>query len=73
VVIDYVPVCNGKKGLYRWKIAGRSLTITKVQDGCGFAVGLFAGVWHRSEPVLLVRPPAAPLSHTERRFEASLR
>jgi len=47
LTISDVPVCYLKKGLYRWKIANRSLTLTKLQDKCAAEVGLFTGVWKR--------------------------
>ena len=47
LTIDRVPDCGGTKGLYRWKVAGRLLTITKLRDSCAGEVGLFAGVWKR--------------------------
>ena len=34
-------------GAYRWKVAGRTLTITKVRDKCAFEVRWFAGSWAR--------------------------
>ena len=34
-------------GLYRWKVASRRLTITKLKDSCPPDVGLFVGVWKR--------------------------
>jgi hypothetical protein len=43
-----VPVCDPKKGLYRWKVAGRKLTLTKLKDSCAAEVGLFSGVWTRA-------------------------
>jgi hypothetical protein len=43
-----VPVCYPKKGLYRWKVAGRKLTLTKLKDSCAAEVGLFSGVWTRA-------------------------
>ena len=42
-----VPVCYPKKGLYRWKVANRKLTLTKLKDTCAAEVGLFTGVWTR--------------------------
>ncbi len=42
-----VPVCFPKKGLYRWKVANRKLTLTKLKDTCAAEVGLFTGVWTR--------------------------
>ena len=45
--ISNVPLCYPKKGLYRWKVAGRRLTLTKVMDACPAEVGLFTGVWKR--------------------------
>ena len=32
-------------GAYRWKVAGRTLTISKVRDKCAIEVGVFAGSW----------------------------
>ena len=43
-----VPVCYPKKGLYRWKVANRKLTLTKLKDTCAAEVGLFTGVWTRT-------------------------
>ena len=43
-----VPVCYPKKGLYRWKVANRKLTLTKLKDSCAAEVGLFSGVWTRA-------------------------
>ena len=43
-----VPVCYPKKGLYRWKVANRKLTLTKLKDTCAAEVGLFSGVWTRA-------------------------
>ena len=34
-------------GAYRWKVAGRTLTITKVRDKCAFEVRWFVGSWKR--------------------------
>ena len=34
-------------GAYRWKVAGRTLTITTVRDKCAFEVRWFAGSWTR--------------------------
>jgi hypothetical protein len=34
-------------GLYKWKVAKRRLTLTKVRDSCPAEVGLFAGVWKK--------------------------
>src|SRR5262245_35566843 len=45
--ISGVPVCYPKKGLYRWKVASRRLTLTKLKDACAAEVGLFTGVWKR--------------------------
>jgi hypothetical protein len=47
VSIGGVPVCSPKKGLYRWKVVGRRLTLTKLNDTCAAEVGLFTGVWKR--------------------------
>ena len=45
--ISGVPVCYPKKGLYRWKVANRKLTLTNLKDTCVAEVGLFTGVWTR--------------------------
>ena len=45
--ISGVPVCYAKKGFYRWKVANRKLTLTKLKDTCAAEVGLFTGVWTR--------------------------
>jgi hypothetical protein len=45
--ISGVPVCYPKRGLYRWQVANRRLTLTKLNDACAAEVGLFAGVWKR--------------------------
>ena len=45
--ISGVPVCYPKRGLYRWGVADRRLTLTKLKDTCAAEVGLFAGVWRR--------------------------
>jgi hypothetical protein len=47
LILDRVPDCGTTKGLYRWKVAGRLLTLTKLRDKCAAEVGLFAGVWKR--------------------------
>lgn len=47
LILDRVPACGTTKGLYRWKVAGRLLTLTKLGDKCAEEVGLFAGVWKR--------------------------
>ena len=47
VVISKVLVCNGTQGTYRWRVAARRLTLTKLRDPCKLSVGLFAGVWKR--------------------------
>jgi hypothetical protein len=41
------PVCGKSRGIYRWTVSGRHLTLTKLQDSCGDAVGLWVGVWTR--------------------------
>ena len=45
--ISGVPVCYPKRGLYRWKVANRRLTLTKLKDTCAAEVGLFTGVWKK--------------------------
>lgn len=49
LIIDYPVDCLGraKKGLYRWKVAGRLLTLKKLFDRCPVRVAVFAGVWKR--------------------------
>ncbi len=46
--ISGVPVCYPKKGLYRWKVANRKLTLTKLKDTCSAEAGLLTGVWTRA-------------------------
>jgi hypothetical protein len=46
--ISGVPFCYPKTGVYRWKIAGRTLTLTKLKDACPAEVGLFSGAWTRT-------------------------
>lgn len=41
-----VPICS-TKALYRWKISGTLLRITKVSDTCADRVRLYSGVWKR--------------------------
>jgi hypothetical protein len=36
------------KGIYRWKVSGRSLAFTKVSDKCPARTAVLAGVWKRS-------------------------
>jgi hypothetical protein len=45
--ISGVPICYPKRGLYRWKVASRRLTLTKLKDACADEVGLFTGVWKK--------------------------
>ncbi len=40
--------CPPGPGLYRWKVAARRLTLTKIHDSCPEEVGLFVGVWKKS-------------------------
>ena len=47
LILDRVPDCGTTKGLYRWKVDGQLLTLTKLRDKCAAEVGLFAGVWKR--------------------------
>jgi hypothetical protein len=47
VTLSGVPVCYPKTGLYRWKVAGGNLTLTKLKDACAAEVGLFTGVWKK--------------------------
>ena len=39
--------CSGT-GTYRWKVANRKLTLTKIRDTCEPRVGLLAGTWRRT-------------------------
>src|SRR5215475_1191027 len=49
LVIGALVYCAAKAGLYRWKVAGRLLTIRKLSDpNCGPRQGIFAGVWKRT-------------------------
>ena len=41
------PECPASKGLYRWKVAGRLLTLTKLRDRCSPIAAIFAGVWKK--------------------------
>jgi hypothetical protein len=42
-----VPVCTSK-GVYSWKVLGKSLTLHAVADKeCAPRIGLFTGVWKR--------------------------
>ena len=47
MAISGVVGCGKKKGIYRWKVANRRLTLTKLQDTCKDAVAIFTGVWNR--------------------------
>ena len=47
LIIDRNPECPGAKGLYRWKVAGRLLTLTKLRDRCSPIAAIFAGVWKK--------------------------
>jgi len=47
VRIGGVYGCGKKKVLYRWSVAARKLTFTKVQDTCNYALALFGGPWTR--------------------------
>jgi hypothetical protein len=47
LAISGVVGCGKKKGIYRWKVANRRLTVTKLQDTCRDAVAIFTGVWNR--------------------------
>jgi hypothetical protein len=40
-------VCGSSKGIYRWKVSGRKLTLTKVHDKCADAAAVLAGIWTR--------------------------
>jgi hypothetical protein len=44
-----MPFCAGgfNPNVYRWRAAGRRLTITKVSDKCGERVAIFPGAWNR--------------------------
>ena len=45
--VGTVPICS-TKAVYRWKVSGRLLTITKVSDKkCPDRVKLYSGVWKR--------------------------
>ena len=45
--VGTVPIC-ATKAVYRWKVSGKLLTITKVSDKqCPDRVTLYAGVWKR--------------------------
>ena len=42
------PDCSKTKSLYRWKVANRRLTLTKLQDNCNESAATFDGVvWSR--------------------------
>ena len=43
IVLD----CPADKGLYRWKVSGRLLTITLVKEPCTEQAPVFWGVWKR--------------------------
>jgi hypothetical protein len=47
LAISGIVGCGKKKGIYRWKVANRHLTLTKLQDTCKDAVAIFSGVWNR--------------------------
>ena len=47
LVISRSYGCGKKKGVYRWRVAARRLTQTKLQDACALSAGLYAGVWKR--------------------------
>jgi len=38
------PDCGKTKSIYRWKVANRRLTLTKIQDGCNESAAIFNGV-----------------------------
>ncbi len=46
LAISGVVGCGKRKGIYRWKVANRRLTLTKLQDTCRDAVAIFTGVWN---------------------------
>ena len=48
LTISGVPVCYARKGLYRWNVANRRLTLSKLKDTCAAEDGLFTGVWKRA-------------------------
>lgn len=45
VTFGGVPGCGKTKGLYRWTVVNRRLTLTSLRDACRLEVGLLAGVW----------------------------
>lgn len=47
VISGRFPDCGKSKGIYRWSVSGRHLTLTKLQDSCGKAWALWVGVWTR--------------------------
>jgi len=47
LTFNSVPVC-ASKGVYSWKVSGKSLTLRTVADKqCGPRIALFTGVWKR--------------------------
>ena len=45
--VGTVPICS-TKAVYRWKVSGKLLTITKVSDKqCPDRVRLYSGIWKR--------------------------
>jgi hypothetical protein len=47
LTFNSVPVCTSK-GVYSWKVSGKSLTLRAVADKqCAPRIGLFTGVWKR--------------------------
>jgi len=44
-----MPFCAGGFGpnVYRWRVVGKLLTITKVSDKCGERVAVFTGIWKK--------------------------
>jgi hypothetical protein len=46
VSVGTVPICP-TTAVYRWKVSGARLTITKVSDTCSDRVRLYSGVWKR--------------------------
>lgn len=46
--IGAVPVC-ASKGVYSWRVSGRSLTLRALADkACPARLGLFAGIWKKT-------------------------
>lgn len=41
-----IPICD-TKAIYRWKVVGKLLTMSKVSDTCRERVAVFTGVWKR--------------------------